>query len=443
MSFSTDKQTLDDLNIVGKYKQNSTFSLFNTVVTRGGEKLLEEFFHAPLESPEKINERSRLFHFFQKGNYQFPIKKQEFAVAEQYLNHIEYPNKFAVWFNSLRMRMLCHIGLDREFKIMQAGMIATMKVLQSLRQFIEEIGGCKEENLYAEKQRAILRILQDSRLSFLNTPSLEEKVPLLKFVQCDYSLRCLLRKEMRILLDSIYEIDVNIAVAAVAAEKNLCYAIAEAKENNRLCFEGLFHFGIKNAVTNNIQFCKEKNVLFLTGANMAGKSTLMKAIGIASYLAHMGFPVPAKQMTFSVKEGLFTSINVPDNLNMGYSHFYAEVLRVKTIAQQLASNRRLLIIFDELFKGTNVKDAYEATVSITNAFSKKQNSCFIISTHIMEAGEALYKKGSNIQFLFLPTQMKGVVPIYTYKLQEGITNDRHGMLIINNEKIIEIINGKS
>jgi len=60
-------------------------------------------------------------------------------------------------------------------------------------------------------------------------------------------------------------------------------------------------------------------MLFLTGANMAGKSTLMKAFGIAVYLAHMGFPVAAAGMNFSVMDGLFSSIDVPDDLNMGYS----------------------------------------------------------------------------------------------------------------------------
>ncbi len=54
---------------------------------------------------------------------------------------------------------------------------------------------------------------------------------------------------------------------------------------------------------------------------MAGKSTLMKSFGIAVYLAHIGFPVAAKDMQFSVRDGLYSSINVADNLNHGIQSF--------------------------------------------------------------------------------------------------------------------------
>ena len=196
------------------------------------------------------------------------------------------------------------------------------------------------------------------------------------------------------------------------------------------------------AVANSVHVDHEHNVIFLTGANMAGKSTFMKSFSIAIYLAHMGFPVAAERMEFSVQDGMYTSINVADNLNMGYSHFYAEVLRVKHVAEEVSLGKNLVIIFDELFKGTNVKDAYDATVAVTEAFAENRNCSFIISTHIIEAGQTLREHCSNLKFVFFPTIMKGSIPTYTYTLQEGITNDRHGMMIINNEHIVEIIKGR-
>jgi len=175
---------------------------------------------------------------------------------------------------------------------------------------------------------------------------------------------------------------------------------------------------------------------------MAGKSTFMKTFGICVFLAHMGFPVPAQKMEFSVQNGLFTTINLPDNLNMGYSHFYAEVLRVKKVAECVSRTHNLIVVFDELFRGTNVKDAYDATVAVTEAFAANRDCTFIISTHIMEAGETLRGLCNNINFTYLPTIMEGNIPRYTYRLQEGITNDRHGMMIINNEHIIDIIKSR-
>jgi DNA mismatch repair ATPase MutS len=92
-----------------------------------------------------------------------------------------------------------------------------------------------------------------------------------------------------------------------------------------------------------------------------------------------------------------------------------------------------------LFRGTNVKDAYDATVAVTEALAGIRNCTFIISTHIIEAGDVLKQKCDNINFVYLPTKMEGSKPIYTYKLAKGVTDDRHGMMIVNNEKIIEIL----
>jgi DNA mismatch repair ATPase MutS len=144
-------------------------------------------------------------------------------------------------------------------------------------------------------------------------------------------------------------------------------------------------------------------------------------------------------MTFSVRDGIYTSINVPDNLALGYSHFYAEVLRVKEVAEEVSGGRDLVVIFDELFKGTNVKDAYDATLAVTELFSAYRNCLFIISTHIIEVGKTLQQRCDNLQFAFLPTVMEGNVPRYPYKMEKGITTDRHGMMIIENEGILEIL----
>ena len=130
-------------------------------------------------------------------------------------------------------------------------------------------------------------------------------------------------------------------------------------------------------------------------------------------------------------------------LNMGYSHFYAEVLRVKFVASEVAAGKNMVIILDELFKGTNVKDAYDATVAVIEAFSIHRNCSFIISTHILEAGQTLHEKCPHFKFAYLPTVMEGRIPRYTYRLTDGITADRHGMQIINNEHIVDIIRNGS
>ena len=176
---------------------------------------------------------------------------------------------------------------------------------------------------------------------------------------------------------------------------------------------------------------------------MAGKSTFMKAFGIAVYLSHMGFPVAAKDMQFSVLDGIYSSINVADDISMGHSHFYAEVLRVKNVAEEVASGKNMVVLFDELFKGTNVKDAYDGTLSVTAAFARYSNCLYIVSTHIIEVADALKDEGEHIKFAYLPTVMDGNTPRYTYKLQQGITTDRQGMMIIENEGILDVLKDKT
>ena len=64
MIFNTDKQTVEELNLLGKFRQGSVYHLFNEVKTRGGEQLLDQMFRNPLLNAESINQRSRVFHFF-------------------------------------------------------------------------------------------------------------------------------------------------------------------------------------------------------------------------------------------------------------------------------------------------------------------------------------------------------------------------------------------
>jgi len=99
----------------------------------------------------------------------------------------------------------------------------------------------------------------------------------------------------------------------------------------------------------------------------------------------------------------------------------------------------LIIIFDELFKGTNVKDAYDATLAVTQAFSRYKQCGFIISTHIIEVTEELRESKENIQFYFLPTGMNNKIPVYTYELKKGVSDDRNGMLLIQKEGILDML----
>jgi len=436
--FEADKQTLDDLNLLGKFRLQSIYGLFNRVQTRGGEKLLDEMFNNPLTDHVAINRRSALFEFFREQRVQFPVSRSQFESIQNYLSGGGGASLFRVAVGIAGKKISEVVYHNAGLLQLQAGLAITVEALQAFSVFFDELARKDARGVYSTQLQKAREIFQHPKIRTM-LDSYQPQLSLPRLIRIDHLIRHALVKEMKALLDIIYHLDVCISVAEAADLYGFSHAKALPREENRLDISGLRHPSIQNAVSNDLHLAQQNNVLFLTGANMAGKSTLMKSVGIAIYLAHMGFPVAAGQMSFAVKDGLFSSINVADDLNKGYSHFYAEVLRVKAVAQAINTAQDLYVIFDELFKGTNVKDAYDATFSVTEAFSDNDNCFFIISTHIIEVGTALQERRSNIRFSFLPTVMQGSTPKYTYKLEKGITSDRHGMMIIRNEGILEML----
>ncbi len=441
MEFVTDKQTLQDLNILGRYKNNSIFSLFNHTITSGGGRLLERMFNNPYNELERITRRKENISFFEELNISLPFTENEFDEVENYLRNTESKNRVLAALNISRVKFMNFIAREKEYEIIRDGLEKTITLFKKLRETVDLIASKSEGTPFHEKALKLKELLNRNEVAQAYDYDVISPLPYRYVFRFDYIYRGLLNEEMEDMLNEIYRLDVFTAVSKVSRERGFCYATALEKAEKIIDLKGVYHPAIPGAVDNDIKIDGVKNVFFLTGANMAGKSTFMKSFSVAVYLAHMGFPVPAKEMTFSVHDGIYTSINVPDNLAMGLSHFYAEVLRVKHVAEEVASDKQLVIIFDELFKGTNVKDAYDGTVSIVDAFSKRLGT-FIISTHIMEAGQTLQKSNDRLFFKYLPTVMKGAVPTYPYKLADGITDDRHGMIIIENEGILDIIEGK-
>lgn len=437
MSFIADKQTLEDLNLLGRYKSNSIFRLFDQTITNGGRQLLEQLFREPLTDAGQINERISIFRYFGEKNLQLPFTNEEFSVMENYFRS-STGNLVETCWNITMKKLRSKLTANEEYDQLEAGCRQTISILQRFRGMMNGLENDRDSPVASQVQ-TILQLFRHKDLHWLDTVKPGTAVSLKQLISYDHSLRGKLQQEMKALVQLIFRFDMNIAVSGVAVSKGFCYPGALPAEKQVMEIKGLYHPLLAKAVSNAAAFSSDNNLLFLTGANMAGKSTYMKSFGIAVYLAHMGFPVPAESMEFSVKDGLFSSINVPDDLEHGYSHFYAEVLRVKTVAQAVDSGKNLVVIFDELFKGTNVKDAYEATLSITEAFCRHSNCIFIISTHIIEVGHALQNRSANIRFLFMPTVMQGNIPTYTYRLKEGITADRQGMMIIENEKILDLI----
>ena len=440
MSFIVDKQTLDDLNILGQGSDSSSiFEIYNHTHTRGGAQLLEQMFRHPLDDIDKIRKRSSIINYFQQRNESFPFNENCFDAAEYYLSITDTRTQMDMNDKMLQVKLQRLLNVDTELQLIHKGILSLLEIMNALHRFIANMESESPEIIKSiEKSEKIKIILNNPELSWVKGEEATKKMFTDKLARYDRILRYSCRTMMYEILEYTYTLDVYISIAQIANIRGFVRAQVLPANENILAIKGIYHPLIENAVGNDLYITSQNNVIFLTGANMAGKSTFMKAFSIAVFLAHVGLPVPAKEMTFSIRNGIYTTINLADNLNLGYSHFYSEVLRVKKTAQSIKEYTNMIIVFDELFRGTNVKDAYDATVAITEAFASIKDSIFLISTHIIEAGFTL-KDNGNIDFIYLPTKMIDSKPIYPYTLEQGITSDRHGMMIIRNEGILDLL----
>lgn len=441
MQFITDQQTLEDLNLTGKYKKNSVFTLFNRTQTFGGERALEAIFRAPFAEVAPIQQRANLIDFLRREACEFPIDLDDLSQAQEYYqNDIEISalNSFS---QALRRRALQMIGIGKEETAFSRGSWALIRIIEQLHYFLKLLIQADRQHVlkYLKIDSALVE-QQDQLLSAVGKYGQDERQSILDMSKMDFMLRGKYHLVVQQSIELVYELDAYLAVASVSNERSFKRALPLATSDDRkITIDNGYHPTMPNAVGNPIHYTAGQNLIFLTGANMAGKSTYMKTFGILMYLAHIGFPVPADRMEFAIREGLFTSINVADDLSMGHSHYFAEVMRVKKVAQRIHDGERLVVIFDELFKGTNVKDAFDATLAITEGFLHHPDCQFMISTHIVEVGEKLKQHDNAIRFSYLPTIMQGHIPTYTYQLHSGISADKHGMILIQKEGILRLL----
>ncbi|WP_127125899.1 MutS-related protein [Pseudoflavitalea rhizosphaerae] len=442
MIFNADKQTLDDLNIFGKKGKESVYSLFNRTYTTGGAMKLEQIFHYPTTGETEIRDRSETIQYFCWSAAAFPLEAVWIEVMVAYLSDRDSRTLLRADGETMESKLNKWLGVDTQLNFTQKALKAIGECLSHLSAFLEKIADKGHNTSFQKMQKEVKAMLDDEefRLAYI---SLNSKLSFEQMASFDRFFRFTHYEKLQTILEYVYWLDIYISVATVARERKLAFAEVLPGSDQQLEIKGFYHPLVPGALGNDIRMDAAKRVLFLTGANMAGKSTLMKSFGITVFLAHIGFPIPAASMKFTVNDGLYTTINLSDSIQMGHSHFYAEVLRVKKVSMELAAGKKLIIIFDELFRGTNVKDAHEATVAVTSLYSELDNSLMLVSTHIVEAADNLRERCNNIRYAYMPTVMKENTPLYTYVLTEGVTQDRHGMLIIQNEGILDILaNGK-
>jgi DNA mismatch repair ATPase MutS len=440
MNFELDKQTIQDLEIFGNEKSvNSIFRLYNYTKTIGGRKYLYELMHSPLTEINKIQQRRDTIKFFYDAKFEITINSGQFDFIEHYLNLTisALRNNFLdayIQYVSYRLKPL------NDYYIIQTGIQQLIFLIKHMEEKLKSIINFELPKELENQIRQINDFFEYQDIREILT--INGKISCVRLNRFDNLFRKKYKKELNEIIHIIYTFDSFISIAKAARINRFSFPEYLSASRPKFTITGLFHPCIENVVPYNVEIDETTSLCFLTGPNMAGKSTFLKSLGLSIYLSHLGFPVPATQMKTTVYNGIISTINLSDNMNKGYSHFYSEVKRVKETALKIKEKGNLFVIFDELLRGTNVKDAFDASLIIIKSFAKITNCSFYISTHITEVAEEI-KSIENIQFMYFDSDLVDDKPIYNYKILSGVSHERLGMLIVKNEKIIEILNSIS
>lgn len=193
--------------------------------------------------------------------------------------------------------------------------------------------------------------------------------------------------------------------------------------------ESLGHPLIQNAicVRNPVTIDESHRFVLVSGSNMSGKSTYLRAIGLNCVLARAGAPVCAESLYLSTFT-LATSMRVPDSLTDGKSRFLAEVSLVKQI-MDLAEREPVLCLFDELFSGTNSEDRrVGAAGAITHLL--RRNASGFLTTHDLALSELVVSRPTIAKNVHFTDQAADGAMEFDYRLRAGLAPHTNGAIIL-------------
>lgn len=181
-------------------------------------------------------------------------------------------------------------------------------------------------------------------------------------------------------------------------------------------------------VRNDIDMRQSPLFLIITGANMAGKSTYLRTVGVNFLLACLGAPVCAASLTVYPAR-LVTSLRTSDSLASNESYFFAELKRLKMIIDRLRAGERLFIILDEILKGTNSVDKQKGSIALMRqlvAFG----ACGIIATHDLVLGSLEEEFPGQIRDYRFEADIQDDELTFSYQLREGIARNMNACFLM-------------
>jgi len=432
-----DKTTLSDLSIFDHNEEHSLLHHLNFCKTSNGKIWLEYYLKTTLSSIKEIEERQQLLKQIIEVHAQWPeiISNGSVLMIEKF-----YESRID------NIPAHANVITGNLYKIAYAPDFSLLRY--SVSHFIDFLQGMSAIYTLLNKQNnpASLDVFMQRIKMLLAKPVAQEivqykkekKLSLQTIVRFGHFIRFNYKQDAQELIEIYSRLDALYSLATACLQYKFTFPEFTQHIVPHFEAEQLYHPLLSMPVAYDIALTPDENFLFLTGANMAGKSTFIKAVGVSVYLAHLGMAVPAKHLQLNFFDGLISNIHVIDNIIKGESYFFNEVQRISKTIEQITDGKNWLVLIDELFKGTNVQDAMKCSTAVIEGLLKIKNALFILSTHLYEFIESL-KQHSHIQFRYFETKVEDEQLYFNYVLKEGISNDRLGYLILKKEGVVDML----
>ncbi len=229
----------------------------------------------------------------------------------------------------------------------------------------------------------------------------------------------------------ISELDALCSLAWVALENNYSCPVFVAgkefkiEEGRHPVLEKLFPSNrfVPNDLEMNDEDCRQ---ILITGPNMAGKSTVLRQVALIALMAHMGSYVPAKKVSLTLMDRIFTRIGASDNLSKNQSTFWVEMEETAHILKSATS--KSLIVLDEIGRGTSTYDGVSVAWSVAEYLHDQIRAKTLFATHYHELTVLADLKTGIKNFNIAVKEWNGEI-LFLYRLIPGATNQSYGIQV--------------
>lgn len=229
--------------------------------------------------------------------------------------------------------------------------------------------------------------------------------------------------------DTLGQFDSYVSLA-IYAHNHPEYTYPQLSDNMLLDAKELGHPMIPRTicVTNDVAINQHPYFLVVTGANMAGKSTYLRTVGLSLVMACVGIPVCASSFKFYPFH-LVTNLRTSDSLSDNESYFFAELKRLKMIIDRLEKGERLFIILDEILKGTNSEDKQKGSIALMKQLITN-GGCGIIATHDLILGNLESEYPNAIKNYRFEADITNEELTFTYQIKEGVAQNMNACFLM-------------